>query len=62
VVFEKQTKPVKQEPFYHRKVAKSGGSRYLAVGKILPEDWLIVRVTIVKLEGRTCILEITRLD
>ncbi|GAI52665.1 unnamed protein product, partial [marine sediment metagenome] len=29
--------------FFHCKIAKSGGSRYIAIGRILPKDWLIVR-------------------
>jgi len=30
--------------FYYRKIAKSGNSRYLSVGTILPKDWEIVKV------------------
>ena len=45
----------------YRKLAKSGGSRYLAVGKILPEDWLIVKVSIEKLEDTVCLLRIEKL-
>lgn len=45
----------------YRKIAKSGGSRYLAVGKILPEDWLIVKVSIEKLEDTVCLLRIEKL-
>jgi len=62
VVSPKQLKPVEQGAFFHRKVAKSGGSRYIAVGKILPDGWHIVRVKVLKLVDRTCVLEITKLD
>lgn len=54
--------PKKQAPFYHRKVAKSGGSRYILVGNILPKDWLIVKIKPLKLKGRVCVLELTKLD
>ncbi len=42
----------------YRKIAKSGNSRYLSVGKILPEDWLVVKVSIEKLEDTVCVLRI----
>lgn len=33
---------------YHiRKLARSGNSRYLSVGKILPADWVAVKVFVV---------------
>jgi len=51
-----------QPPFYHRKVSGRGGTRSMSVGRILPSDWLIVRVQVVKLEGGVCILQITKLD
>lgn len=43
------------------KISKSGGTRYLAMGKILPEDWLIVKVSIEKLEDTVCFLRIEKL-
>lgn len=61
MVIQKQPKLKKQEPFYHRKLARSGGSRYLAVGKLLPEDWLYVRVIIREMKEKACILEIIKL-
>lgn len=51
-----------EHPFWHRKIAKSGSSRYLAVGKIIPDDWLVVRVKVIKREDKVCVLEITKLD
>jgi len=50
-----------QPPFYHRKLAKSGGSRYLAVGGILPKDWLIVKIVPTRLSDTVFTLEITKL-
>ena len=47
--------------FFHRKLAKSGGSRYLAVGKILPVSWTFVQVSVEKLEGDVCLLKIKKL-
>uniref|UniRef100_A0A6H2A4P3 Uncharacterized protein n=1 Tax=viral metagenome TaxID=1070528 RepID=A0A6H2A4P3_9ZZZZ len=52
----------KVNPFFHRKIAKSGNSRYLAVGKILPEDWHVLRVEVAELKDKHCILQITKLD
>lgn len=34
--------------FYIRKLAKSGNSRYLSVGSILPKEWLAVKVFVVE--------------
>lgn len=56
------SRPEERVPFYHRKVGHRGGTRSLSVGHILPVDWLLVKVVVRKLEGRTCVLEITKLD
>jgi len=58
----KRVAVIDEHPFFHRKLAKSGGSRYLAVGRMIPPDWLIVKVKVAKLEGKVCVLEITKLD
>uniref|UniRef100_A0A6M3LVK1 Uncharacterized protein n=1 Tax=viral metagenome TaxID=1070528 RepID=A0A6M3LVK1_9ZZZZ len=54
--------PKKQAPFYHRKVARSGGSRYISVGNVLPKDWHIVKIRVQRLGDRVCVLELTKLD
>lgn len=59
---ERKVEPMKQVPFYHRKLVRSGSTRTLSVGRILPTDWLIVKLRVVKMEGRTCLLEIIKLD
>jgi hypothetical protein len=51
-----------ERPFWHRKIARSGGSRYLAIGKMIPLDWLVVRVEMLRLEGKVCDIRITKLD
>lgn len=61
MVMPKVKKLIETPSFYHRKVAKSGGSRYLTVSKILPPDWLIVKVEVLKFEGKECLLRITKL-
>ena len=53
---------INQHPFFHRKLARSRSSRYLAVGKIVPEDWLIVRVEVKSITDKVCVLEITKLE
>lgn len=55
------SRPEERGNFFHRKLAKSGGSRYLAVGKILPGDWQFVRVSVEKIEDEVCILKIEKL-
>ena len=52
------TEKVDTQPFYLRKLAKSGSSRYLSVGTILPKDWEAVKVYVVYLDSQKCILEI----
>lgn len=52
----------REVPFFHRKVGRRGATRSLSVGKILPTDWYLVKVRVIKLEGKTCLLEITKLD
>lgn len=48
--------------FYHRKLTPSGGTRTLSVGRILPSDWLIVKIQVLKQDDRVCVLEFTKLD
>jgi len=54
-------KPGQDKSFYARKVAKSGAARYIAVSRILPPDWQMVKVSVEKLEGNICILRLERL-
>lgn len=62
MVKSKRIAVIDQHPFFHRKLARSGGSRYLAIGRMIPEDWLMVRIEVKKLEDKVCVLEITKLD
>lgn len=39
---EVKTKPT--STYHIRKLAKSGNSRYLSVGKLVPADWVVVKV------------------
>jgi len=48
--------------FYHCKIARSGGSRYIAIGRILPPDWHFVKLTVLKLEDKSCLLQLQKLD
>jgi len=56
-----QAKLAESNGFYVRKIARSGSSRYIAVSRILPKEWSVVRARVVKLEGDACILELKRL-
>lgn len=54
---------VKEEPekvslFYLRKLTKSGASRYLSIGKILPSEWDAVKVFVVEITGEVCVLRL----
>jgi len=35
-------------PFYIRKVARSGNSRSMSVSNILPGDWLVVKIIVMR--------------
>jgi len=52
---------VLSKPFTIRKIAKSGNSKYLSVSRIVPDDWIAVKVFIEKLEGGVCILKLEQI-
>lgn len=47
--------------FYPRKVVKQGSSRTIAVGKILPADWLVVRIVVVERSNNSYVLRLDRI-
>ena len=51
----------KTKPFTIKKIAKSGSSRYLSVGTILPPDWEAVKVFVEKINGGVCILRLEQI-
>lgn len=56
-----EVKRVGTGAFYTRKLTKTGGTRMLSVGRVLPTDWQVVKLSVVKLEGDECILRLVRL-
>jgi len=52
VRYVRGVRPPMSKPVFLRTLTKSGGSRYLSVGKILPQDWTNVKV-IVEYQGET---------
>lgn len=56
-----KTERIEAGEFYPRKIAKSGNDRYIAVTRILPKDWQMVKLSVVKLEENECILKLVRL-
>ncbi len=44
-----------------RKLTKSGSSRYLNVGSILPKDWIAVKVYTQGIQGDICDLRLVRI-
>jgi len=47
---------IKKMPFTLRTLSKSGGSRYLSVGTLLPESFDKVKVYAQVIDGKTCVL------
>jgi len=56
-----KVKGITSGEFYPRKIARSGHARYIAVTRILPKDWSMVKLSVVKLEGDECILRLIKL-
>lgn len=56
-----KTKRTQAGEFYSRKLSKAGGTRILSVGRVLPADWQVVKLSVVKLEGNECLLKLVRL-
>ena len=48
-------------PFSVKKLARSGNTRYLSVGTLLPPSWEVVKVFVVKLDGGVCILRLEQI-
>jgi len=47
---------VKKSPFNLRTLNKTGGSKYLAIGTIIPETFDRVKVYYMPIDGKTCLL------
>jgi len=56
-----RVKQRKRATFFPRKLVGSGGTRTLAVGRILPADWGMVKISVLKLEGNECIIRLEKL-
>uniref|UniRef100_A0A6H2A3F0 Uncharacterized protein n=1 Tax=viral metagenome TaxID=1070528 RepID=A0A6H2A3F0_9ZZZZ len=52
---------IKTSSPYPRKVVRQGGARTISVGKILPSDWLIVAITVVKRSEKTYVLKLEKI-
>ena len=55
---EARVKRDNQLPYSYRKVGKRGGTRSISVGRILPPDWLIVKLRVIELKDKVCILQL----
>lgn len=58
----KKVSVLEEHPFFHRKVTRSGQSRYIAVSRMIPDDWLIVKVELKVINEKVRTLKITKLD
>lgn len=47
---------IKEQPFHLRTLSKSGGSKYLSLGTIIPPDFTAVKVYALMVDKRTCVL------
>lgn len=46
------------KPFTIRKLSRSGNSRSMSIGKLLPPDWVAVKVTVTFKGQHICVLEL----
>jgi hypothetical protein len=51
----------KPKTFFDRKIRPAGYTRYVALGKVLPEDWEYVRLTVINKTPNTIELLIQKL-
>lgn len=52
---------VKPKLFTIRKIAKSGNSRYISISKLVPLDWIAVKIVVEKLDKGVCILKLEQI-
>lgn len=57
----KRNKPLATTIFKLRKVAKSGGSRYLSVSNIIPLEWQAVKVYVIEGNKDYCVLKLVKI-
>lgn len=55
-----QTTPRKRD-FFDRKVLTYGYSRTVALGKIIPQDWTYLRITVVNIDQTNITIKLTKL-
>lgn len=56
------SKAIRRSPYLIRKLSRSGNTRYLSLGAVLPQSWEVVKVSVDKLEDRVCILRLEQLQ
>jgi len=49
------------KPFYVRTLTKSGRSRYLSLGTIVPKSWEAVKVTVDEIDLTHCVLRLEQI-
>ena len=52
------SRPVESKPLHLRKLTKSGSSRYLSVGTILPQGWTNLKVYVEQIDNDVCVLRL----
>jgi len=56
-----KNKPLESKPFRVYTLTKSGSTRYLNIGTVLPKDWVVVKLTLEKLEAGVAILKLEQI-
>jgi len=55
---KQHNRPPVSKPFTVRRINKSGNSRYLNIGTVIPEGWTHVKVIVEELTGDVCVLKL----
>lgn len=56
-----EQKGQRSQQFHVRKLTKSGNSRYLSVGALIPIGWQAVKVYVEQLDKEVCVLRIVQI-
>lgn len=55
-------RPIESKPLHLRRLTKSGSSRYLSVGTIVPAEWVNVKVYVEQLDKTVCVLRLVPIE
>lgn len=58
---EQKVKARLADSYQIRKISKSGNTRYLSVGRVLPPDWVVVKLYVISLASGVCVLRLEQI-